>query len=71
MTHWARKTLNLDNSSKNTKFKKMYWIPNSTRDELFNDTNLYEEYIDRPKLTEQKKPIWVYSSSTHKWVRNN
>ena len=26
-------------------------------------TFLYDEYIDRPKLTEQKKPIWVYSSS--------
>ena len=26
-------------------------------------TILYDEYIDRPKLTEQKKPSWVYSSS--------
>ena len=26
-------------------------------------TFLYNEYIARPKLTEQKKPIWVYSSS--------
>ena len=26
-------------------------------------TILYDEYIDRPKLTEQKKPCWVYSSS--------
>ena len=26
-------------------------------------TFLYDEYIDRPKLSEQKKPIWVYSSS--------
>ena len=34
-------------------------------------TFLYDEYIDRPKLTEQKKPIWVYSSSPHKWGRNN
>ena len=25
-------------------------------------STLYDEYIDRPKLTEQKKPIWVYSS---------
>ena len=25
-------------------------------------TILYDEYIDRQKLTEQKKPIWVYSS---------
>ena len=33
-------------------------------------TILYDEYIDRPKLAEQKKPIWVYSSSPHKWGRN-
>ena len=26
-------------------------------------TFLYDEYIDRPKLSEQKKPVWVYSSS--------
>ena len=26
-------------------------------------TILYDEYIDRPSLTEQKKPSWVYSSS--------
>ena len=26
-------------------------------------TILYDEYIGRPKLTEQKKPSWVYSSS--------
>ena len=32
---------------------------------------LYDEYIDRPKLTEQKKPIRVYSSPPHKWGRNN
>ena len=24
---------------------------------------LYDEYIDRPKFTEQKNPSWVYSSS--------
>ena len=39
-------------------------------------TFLYDEYIDRPKLSEQKKPIWVYISSPpppppHKWGRNN
>ena len=34
-------------------------------------TFLYDEYIGRPKFTEQKKPIWVYSSSPpHKWGRN-
>ena len=26
-------------------------------------STVYDEYIDRQKLTEQKKPIWVYSSS--------
>ena len=26
-------------------------------------TILYAEYIDRPKLTEQKKTSWAYSSS--------
>ena len=26
-------------------------------------TTLYDEYIDRSKLSEQKKPSWVYSSS--------
>ena len=36
-------------------------------------TFLYDEYIDRPKLTEQKKPILVYGSypsqvgSEQKW----
>ena len=30
-------------------------------------TFLYDEYIDRPNLTEQKKPIWVYSSFPHLW----
>ena len=25
-------------------------------------STLYDEYIDRRKLTEQKKTIWVYSS---------
>ena len=34
-------------------------------------TFLYDEYIDRPKLTEQKKPIRVFSSFPHKWGRNN
>ena len=34
-------------------------------------TTQYDEYIDRPKLTEQKKPIWVYSSSPLKRGRNN
>ena len=32
-------------------------------------TFLYDEYIDRPKLTEQKNAICVYSSSPHKFKR--
>ena len=35
-------------------------------------TFLYDECIDRPKLTEQKKtkkPSWVYSSFPQKWGR--
>ena len=40
------------------KIEKIFLIPYSTVDGLFNDTLkiLYDEYIDRPKLTEQKKP---------------
>ena len=34
-------------------------------------TTLYDDYIDRPNLTEQKKPIWVYSSSPTNVGRNN
>ena len=33
-------------------------------------TVLDDDYIDRPKLSEQKKPIWVYSSSPTKVGRN-
>ena len=32
-------------------------------------TFLYNEYIDRLKLSEQKL-IWVYSFFPHKWSRN-
>ena len=51
------------------KFQKIFLILNSTLDVLFNDTltSLYDEYIDRPKLSEQKNPIQVYCSSPHKW----
>ena len=34
-------------------------------------STLNDEYIDRPNLTEQKKPSWVYSSSPLKRGRNN
>ena len=34
-------------------------------------TFLYDEYIDRPKLTEQKKPPFQYIvPPPHKWGRN-
>ena len=66
------KTLNLYNSSKITKFKKIFLILNSTLDELFNDTiHISLRWIYRPaKIDWTKKPIWVYSSSPHKWGRN-
>ena len=35
-------------------------------------TTLYDEYIDRPKLTEQKKPLeYIVPPSPLKWGRNN
>ena len=34
-------------------------------------STLYDYYIDRPKLSEQEKLIWVYSSSHLKRGRNN
>ena len=34
-------------------------------------TFLYNEYIDLPKLSKQKKLTSVYSSTHHKWGRNN
>ena len=34
-------------------------------------STLYDEYIDRPKLSEQKKPIWVCSYFPLKKGRNN
>ena len=44
---------------KKTEFKKIYLVVNSTLDELFNDTThiSLDEYIDRPKLSEQKNPF--------------
>ena len=55
----AHVTLNLDNSSKKSKFKSLFYF------ELYAGrafsmiplTFLYDEYIDRPKLSEQKKPV--------------
>ena len=49
----SRKTLNLDNSSKNTKLKRVRTL-RGTSFLMILLTILYYEYIDRPKLTEQK-----------------
>ena len=48
---------NLDNSKKDAKLKKNCLISNSTLEEFLTTTLtfLYDEYIDRPKLSEQKK----------------
>ena len=37
---------------------------------MISVSTLYDEYIDRRKFTEQKKPIWVYSSSPPQEGRN-
>ena len=52
----SRKTLNLDNSSKNTKFKRFRTL-RGTNFLMIPLIFLYYEYIDRPKLTEQKNPF--------------
>ena len=60
----SHKTSILDNSSKNTKVKQKHFyfqILGWTNFLMIPLTFLYDEYIDRPKLTEQKKPIWVGS----------
>ena len=50
---------------KNTIFKKSFEFRTLlwTSFSVISLTFLYDEYIDRPKLSEQKKPIWVYSPS--------
>ena len=55
----VHKTLNLDNSLYKLKIENVFLIPYSTLDGLFHDTftTLYDDYIDRPKLTEQKNPF--------------
>ena len=52
----SRKTLILDNSSKNAKFKKSFLIRflRWTSFLMIPLTFLYDEYIDRPKLSEKK-----------------
>ena len=42
--------------------KKIFLIPRWTSFLVIPVSTLYDEYIDRSKLTE-KKPSWVYSSS--------
>ena len=55
----SHKNLNLDHSSKITRFKKIFLIPYSTLDGFSNDTTHFslQEYIDRPKWSEQKNPF--------------
>ena len=61
----SHENLNPDNSSKKAKFKNSFnfQILRWTRFLMIPLTFLYDEYINRPKLTEQEKPILVYSSS--------
>ena len=58
------KTSILDNSSKQSKFKTSFWfrILQKTSILMIPLTSLYVEYIDRPKLSEQKNSF-EYSSS--------
>ena len=56
----SHKTSILDNSSKKTKIHKnlfIFQILHWTSFLVIPLTFLYDEYIDRPELTEQKKPI--------------
>ena len=56
----SHKTSKLDNSSKKkTKFRKffLFRILRWTSFFMIPLTFLYGEYIDRPKLSQQKKPI--------------
>ena len=56
---------------RNSKKSFYFWILRWTSFLMIPLTFLYDEYIDRPKFTEQKKkPIWVYSSFPHKGGRN-
>ena len=49
--------LDLDNSPYKTKSEKIFFdIPGCTCFLLIRLTNHYDEYIDSPKLTDQKKP---------------
>ena len=53
------KILNLDNSVDKTKFEIIFPVLYSTLDGclMIPITTLYDEYIDRPKLIEQKNPF--------------
>ena len=61
----SQKYLNPHNSSKNTKLKKTSLIRflRWTHILMLPLKFFYDEYIDRPKLPEQRKTNWVYSSS--------
>ena len=51
----SHKVLNFDNSPKNTKFKKIFVIPNSTLEELFNDAT----HISLPWIYRSGKIVWT------------
>ena len=56
---YSRKILNLDNSSKKTTLKKPIWIQTlrSTSFLMIPITFLFNNFINRPKLTEQKTQL--------------
>ena len=62
----------LDNSSKQSKFKNVLLVQNSTMNQFFNDTTpISLRWIYRSaKIVWTKKNSFEYSSSPHKWVRN-
>ena len=76
-TTWIHSTflrnLNIDNSLKKMKIKKIFLIPYSTLDGLSNVTSLNAlRWICRSaKIDWTKKTIWVYSSSPLMRGRNN
>ena len=51
--------MNLDNFSKKKRNQKIFFNPNSTLDDRFGDIIHISdnEYIDRPKLSQQKNPF--------------
>ena len=70
----SHESLNLDNSSKKTEFKKIFLISNSTLDELFNDTtHISLRWIYRSAKIHgtKKNPFEYIVPPPYKWGRNN